>query len=145
MAINLISLGSPMILMGDEIARSQQGNNNSYCQDNTDFWFNWDNINNNKELFRFTKALIAQRTTLEAVHLNKTKRASLHDIIAQSGIRWHGVKVNEPDWSEHSHAIAMESKQPTSKHVTYVVFNAYWQDLNFELPTGTKWKLAAHC
>lgn len=136
LAINLISLGTPMILMGDEIAHTQFGNNNSYCQDNADFWFNWDNIKNNKELFRFTKALIEQRTTLEAVHLNDAKRASLHDIIEQSGIRWHGIKVNQPDWSEHSHSIAMESKQPSSDHVTYVVFNAYWQDLTFELPAS---------
>ncbi len=142
LAINLISLGTPMILMGDEIAHSQQGNNNGYCQDNPDFWFNWDNVEKNKELFRFTKALIEQRTTLEAVHLSDARRDSLHDIIAQSGIRWHGVKVNEPDWGEHSHAIAMESKQLGSKHVSYVVFNAYWEELRFELPPSPsgKWQ-----
>ncbi|PKF60479.1 glycogen debranching enzyme GlgX [Psychromonas sp. psych-6C06] len=142
LAINLISLGTPMILMGDEIARSQLGNNNGYCQDNPDFWFNWDNVKKNKELFRFTKALIEHRTTLEAVHLSDARRDSLHDIIAQSGIRWHGIKVNQPDWGEHSHAIAMESKQPASDHVTYVVFNAYWEDLTFELPAAPsgKWQ-----
>lgn len=134
MAINLISLGTPMILMGDEIAHTQLGNNNGYCQDNPDFWFNWDNIEKNKELFRFTKALIAQRTTLEAVHLTDSKRASLHEIISQSRIRWHGVKINQPDWSEHSHSIAMESKQPASEHTSYVAFNSYWEDLYFELP-----------
>jgi isoamylase len=142
LTINLISLGTPMILMGDEIAHSQQGNNNGYCQDNSDFWFNWDNVEKNKELFSFTKALIEQRTTLEAVHLSDARRDSLHDIIAKSGIRWHGVKVNEPDWGEHSHAIAMESKQLASKHVSYVAFNAYWQDLCFELPPSPsgKWQ-----
>jgi isoamylase len=142
MTINLISLGTPMILMGDEIAHSQQGNNNSYCQDNPDFWFNWNNVESNKELFRFTKALIEQRTTLEAVHLNDSCRDSLHDIIAQSGIRWHGVKVNQPDWGEHSHSIAMESKKLNSDHVSYVVFNAYWENLTFELPESPsgKWQ-----
>ncbi|GLS92169.1 glycogen operon protein GlgX homolog [Psychromonas marina] len=142
LAINLISLGTPMILMGDEIARSQQGNNNGYCQDNADFWFNWDDIANNQELLHFTKQLIKHRTTLEAVHLSDARRDSLHDIIEQAGIRWHGVKVNQPDWGEHSHAIAMESKQPTSEHVTYVAFNAYWQDLTFELPAAPsgKWQ-----
>ena len=142
LVINLISLGTPMILMGDEVAHSQQGNNNGYCQDNSDFWFNWDNVQKNKELFRFTKALIVQRTALEAVHLSDARRESLHDIIAQSGIRWHGVKVNEPDWGEHSHAIAMESKQLAAKHVSYVVFNAYWEDLSFELPISPsgKWQ-----
>jgi isoamylase len=142
LTINLISLGTPMILMGDEIAHSQQGNNNSYCQDNPDFWFNWDNVESNKELFRFTKALIEQRTTLEAVHLSDARRDSLHEIIAQSGIRWHGVKLNLPDWGDHSHAIAMESKKLNSDHVSYVVFNAYWENLTFELPESPsgKWQ-----
>ena len=142
LAINLISLGTPMLLMGDEIARSQQGNNNGYCQDNEDFWFNWDDVKKNKALFRFTKTLIEHRTTLEAVHLSKARRGSLHDIIEQSGIRWHGIKVNQPDWGKHSHSIAMESKKPSSDHVTYVAFNAYWQDLTFELPASPsgKWQ-----
>ena len=76
------------------------------------------------------------------MHLSDARRDSLHDIIAQSGIRWHGVKLNKPDWSDNSHAIAMESKKLTSDHVSYVVFNAYWEDLLFELPkspTG-KWQ-----
>tara|TARA_R110001583_G_scaffold10698_5_gene49111 strand:+ start:29535 stop:31589 length:2055 start_codon:yes stop_codon:yes gene_type:complete len=142
LAINLISLGTPMILMGDELAHSQQGNNNGYCQNNPEFWFDWDRLEDNKELFRFTKAMIEQRTTLEAVHLSDARRDSLHDIIEQSGIRWHGVELNKPDWSDNSHAIAMESKKLTSDHVSYVVFNAYWKDLKFELPkspTG-KWQ-----
>ena len=121
MTINLISLGTPMILMGDEIAHTQKGNNNSYCQDHPDFWFDWDKIKENKDLFRFTKGLIAQRTTLEAVHLNDSRRDSLHDIIEQSGIRWHGIKVNQPDWSDKSHSIAMQSKHPNSKHKRYVL------------------------
>lgn len=135
-AINLISLGTPMILMGDEVARTQNGNNNGYCQDNPDFWFNWDEVEKNQELFRFTKGLIEQRTLVEAVHLNDAKRDTLHDIIEQAGIRWHGINVNQPDWSETSHAIAMESKQPNGKNVSYVVINAYWESLNFELPAS---------
>lgn len=142
LAINLISLGTPMILMGDESAHTQHGNNNGYCQDNADFWFDWDRLETNKELFRFTKGLIEQRTRLEAVHLSDARRDSLHNIIAQSGIRWHGVKLNKPDWSDNSHAIAMESKKLTSDQVSYVVFNAYWEDLNFELPNSPtgKWQ-----
>ncbi|MFT6986309.1 MAG: isoamylase [Psychromonas sp.] len=139
LTITLISLGTPMILMGDEIGHSQKGNNNGYCQDNPKFWFDWSKIKKNRGLFNFTKALIKQRTE---IYLNASCRYSLHDIIQQSGIVWHGVKVNQPDWSEESHAIAMESKDPHSSVVSYVICNAFWQALNFELPKSTsgKWQ-----
>lgn len=143
MAINLISLGTPMILMGDEVAHTQQGNNNGYCQDNADFWFNWEKIEQNKQLLRFTKALIAQRKLLSAVHFDEQQRASLHEIINQKGsILWHGIKLNHPDRGEHSCAIALESQHPNNSHITYIAFNAYWEDLCFELPTAPngKWQ-----
>ena len=140
MAINLLSLGTPMILMGDEVARSQKGNNNGYCQDNSDFWFNWQDIEKNKGLFRFTKALIAQRSMLELVCFDYTNRHSLHDIIAHAGIKKHGVQLNKPNWGADSHAIALESKHPYCETVTYVIFNAYWQPLNFELPISPSGK-----
>lgn len=137
LTITLISLGTPMILMGDEIGHSQKGNNNGYCQDNSTSWFDWNQIEKNRALFNFTKTLIKQRT---AIHLNDSCRYSLHDIIQQSAIVWHGVKVNKPDWSEWSHAIAMESKHPHSSVVSYVIFNAFWQPLLFELPVSVNGK-----
>jgi len=144
MTINIISLGTPMILMGDEVAHTQSGNNNGYCQDNADFWFNWDNIKKNKDLFRFTKMLIAQRKKLATVHFNDNKRASLTEIIKEEGTTtWHGVKIGNPDWAEHDSAIALVSKHSDDDdgHVTYMAFNAYWEDLSFELPVppNGKW------
>lgn len=137
LTVTLLSLGTPMILMGDEIGHSQKGNNNGYCQDNPTFWFDWSQIEKNRVLFDFTKALIKQRT---AIYLNDSCRYSLHDIIQQSDIHWHGVKLNQPDWSECSHSIAMESKHPHSPVVSYVIFNAFWQMLNFELPISASGK-----
>ena len=139
--ITLLSLGTPMILMGDEISHSQQGNNNGYCQDNPRSWFNWSDIEKNNDLFRFTQALIKHRT---AVEVNDTLRYSLHEIIKRSGIIWHGVKVNQPDWSRRSHSIAMESRHPHFATVSYVIFNAFWEALNFELPSspsGQWWRI----
>lgn len=133
-AINLVSLGTPMLLMGDEIAHTQKGNNNSYCQDNEEFWFDWRDVDNNKELLRFTQGLIAQRAKLKAAFINEVRRGSLHDILKESAVRWHGVKADHPDWSNDSHAIAMESKHPNSTNITYLIFNAYWEELTFEFP-----------
>ena len=140
MVINLLSLGTPMLLMGDEIGRTQKGNNNGYCQDNIDFWLDWTDLEKNSEQFRFTKALLDQRSMLELVCFDETNRNSLHDIIAQAGISWHGIKLNKPNWSDDSHAIALESQHPHCGSVSYVIFNAYWEELHFELPTSPSGK-----
>jgi isoamylase len=58
LTITLLSLGTPMILMGDEIGHSQKSNNNGYCQDNPTFWFDWSQIKKNRALFDFTNGLI---------------------------------------------------------------------------------------
>lgn len=141
MVINLLSLGTPMLLMGDEMARSQKGNNNGYCQDDPDFWLNWEDLDRNSEQFRFTKALLNQRRMLELVCFDESARYSLHDIIDQAGISWHGTELNKPNWGQHSHSIALESKHPHCGTVSYVIFNAFWEEQKFELPippTG-KW------
>jgi len=143
MTINMISLGTPMILMGDEVAHTQLGNNNGYCQDNPDFWFDWNNISKHKELLEFTKLLIAQRKKLATVHFNDKHRASLNEIIKEKGTTtWHGIKIGNPDWADHDSAIALVSQHPDedNHHVTYMAFNAYWEDLTFELPRAPNGK-----
>jgi glycogen operon protein len=57
----LLSQGVPMILSGDEVLRTQKGNNNAYCQDNTISWFDWSLVEKNAEMLRFVQALIAFR------------------------------------------------------------------------------------
>jgi isoamylase len=61
MATNLLSQGVPMIVFGDECRRTQQGNNNAYCQDNAISWFDWKLVQRNESLIRFVKSLIAFR------------------------------------------------------------------------------------
>jgi isoamylase len=136
MVINILSLGTPMILMGDEIARTQKGNNNGYCQNNPDFWFDWRGLEKQKELLCFTKALLKQRFRLEFVCFNNTFRHSLHDIIAHAGISWHGTKLGKPNWKYGSHAIALKSLHPHRTGMTYAIFNAFWKRQRFELPVS---------
>ena len=57
----LLSQGVPMLVMGDEVRRTQRGNNNAYCQDNDISWFNWSLIESHPDLFRFVQSLIAFR------------------------------------------------------------------------------------
>jgi glycogen operon protein len=147
LAITLLSLGTPMLLMGDEVARSQKGNNNGYCQDNEDFWFNWDNVEKNKALLNFTRELIKHRTKHEILEIEETfvdvRRGSLNSILKKSNIFWHGVKLHHPDWGDDSRSLVLEIRPPQSEKTYVFIFNAYWDDLEFELPKARsgKWGL----
>ena len=61
LTVTLLSLGVPMIVMGDEVRRTQHGNNNAYCQDNEISWFDWTLLSKHADLHRFVKLLMARR------------------------------------------------------------------------------------
>ncbi|WP_232800922.1 glycogen debranching protein GlgX [Motilimonas sp. E26] len=134
LATTLLSLGTPMIQMGDEVGRTQHGNNNGYCQNNEDFWFDWSLVKQNNKLFNFTKALIHQRVEQGRLDFAETKRLPLNEVLQKSGIRWHGVRVGKPDWSSSSRTIAIETTPYGQDYGMYAIFNAFWEPLEFELP-----------
>jgi glycogen operon protein len=128
--VTLLALGVPMLLMGDEVRRTQEGNNNAYCQDNEISWFDWTLLEKHNELFRFVKSLIRFRLGLSIYRYDRG--LSLVQLLRQSGLRWHGVKLNWPDWSHHSHSLAFSVQgQRGSFHL---ILNAYWEPLDFQLP-----------
>ena len=61
LALTLLSIGTPMLLMGDEVRRTQRGNNNAYCQDNEISWFDWSLLEKHRDIHRFVKILIENR------------------------------------------------------------------------------------
>lgn len=130
--INILSLGAPMILMGDEVCRTQQGNNNAYCQDNELSWFDWDLVRENQEMFRFVKILIQKRLLRETSQ--KGFSLSLIEFLQQPLIEWHGVQLGKPDWSKHSHAIAATFASMSGQIAMHYMVNAYVEDLHFEIP-----------
>ena len=143
-AINILSVGVPMILMGDEVCHSQKGNNNAYCQDNELTWFDWDLTIKNKDLIRFVQLLI-QRRTITTTTTQEQFSISLIDLLKQSRIIWHGVKENKPNWNEDSHSIAVTTIAFNSKIAMHYMVNAYHHDLEFEIPQTldnqkTRWK-----
>ena len=132
------SEGRPMLLMGDEVRRTQRGNNNAYCQDNELSWFNWDDPVRHAETFRFTQELIAfhQRSTL-------FRCWKFWGDPEGATIIWHGVALSQPDWGDASHALAFELISPDGVEHLYVAFNAYWEPLEFALPPldpGREWR-----
>jgi glycogen operon protein len=129
---NFLALGTPMLLMGDEVRRTQLGNNNAYCQDNEISWFDWDQLAKHADLFRFARMLIKSR--IERPMKPETASLTLNQFLQESRVQWHGVKLNRPDWGNDSHTIAVTGWNQLNTIAAHIVFNAYHEPLEFELP-----------
>lgn len=134
----LLSIGLPMLLMGDEVRRTQLGNNNAYCQDNELSWFDWSQVEKQAELLRFTTLLIDRRLLRTVAH--ERQRLSLNQILQQAHKIWHGTRLNQPDWSDTSHHIAFTTKLANDNLLVHLIFNASWDALTFELPPQSEGK-----
>jgi glycogen operon protein len=128
----LLSVGTPMLNMGDEVRRTQAGNNNSYCQDNETSWFDWSLVTANSHLLRFTKLLIARRQ-LRALAAEQ-QRLTLNEVLAGVKLHWHGAKLDAPDWSDASRTLSFTAEVPGDNLLVHFIFNAYWEAISFELP-----------
>jgi glycogen operon protein len=132
LAVTMLALGIPMFGMGDELRRTQFGNNNAYCQDNETSWLDWSLIGRYPDVHRFVSLLIARRLLRDIEH--ERRNVSLDQLIRQAKKTWHGVKVAQPDWSGSSHSLAFEADVPSQGFRVYLILNAYWEPLVFELP-----------
>ena len=132
LAVTLLALGAPMLLMGDEVRRSQGGNNNSYCQDNEISWFDWRLLDRHADIHRFVRLLNTARLKRDLAVENPD--LTLNQLLARSRLEWHGTKLGQPDWGEDSHSIALTAWNLTGRVVFHLMFNAWWNPLVFELP-----------
>jgi len=131
-ALTLLSVGTPMLQMGDEVRRTQQGNNNAYCLDKEVSWFDWNLCKTNSEIFRFVQELI--RLRLHFDHGTGRDVISLEDFLRNAHIAWHGTALDKPDWGADSHSVAVSVHDPARHNAHYMAINAYWKPLEFELP-----------
>jgi len=131
LAVTMLSLGLPMILMGDEVRRTQQGNNNAYCQDNEISWFDWSLIAEHRDVHRFVRLLCAQRLFEDTEP--ERQRLSLTQVLRSAKRAWHGVKLGQPDWAVWSHSLAFSAETQHDQLLVHVILNAYWEPLDFEL------------
>jgi glycogen operon protein len=145
----MVSQGVPMILMGDELGRSQAGNNNAYCHDSSLNWLNWNPATADDGFHRFCRMLIAFRRSHPAL------RHSLHSGNGSARtqpleVTWHGVTPWRPDWSSDSRTLAMMLRLAAGggpADVLYVAFNMYWEALSFLIPSPpshTRWHCAVN-
>ncbi|HWR69379.1 MAG TPA: glycogen debranching protein GlgX [Desulfomonilia bacterium] len=132
LAILFISQGTPMILMGDEVQRTQHGNNNAYCQDNELAWFDWDAVNRHGGLLKYVQGVIRFSRSYSLFNLRHIPRHPYTDQNVQ--IAWHGVRLGKPDFGEDSHSIACEMKAEHEGEHIFIMISAYWESLAFELP-----------
>ena len=131
--VTMLSAGMPMLLMGDEVRRTQGGNNNAYCQDNETTWFDWTLLAKRADVHRFVSLLNARRL-LRAVEPER-QRIALCDLIRLADITWHGVELHQPDWRPSSHSLAFTAKLTREGVCFHAILNAYWEPLEFELPS----------
>jgi isoamylase len=132
LTVTLLALGVPMVLMGDEVRRTQRGNNNAYSQDNEISWFDWGLVEKHADVHRFLKLLIARRLLRDVEA--ELERKNLEQFLFDAVKTWHGVKLEQPDWSPSSHALAFSAELPNENLMVYIAFNSYWEELEFELP-----------
>jgi glycogen operon protein len=140
LAVTMLSMGMPMILMGDEMRRTQCGNNNAYCQDNQISWLDWSLMSKHADVHRFATLLCKLRLFLDNQPAEQCQ--SLSELLRTGNPVWHGVKPGKPDWGISSHSLALSLEKQDL--LCYFILNAFWESLDFELPpagkSGTTWR-----
>lgn len=136
--ILLLSQGVPMFVAGDEIRRTQQGNNNAYCQDNEISWLDWTLLEKHQDVFRFFKKMIAFRRQHALLRRGRFFNGSVNER-GLADVSWHGCRLNSPGWYDPSSRVLAftmggfpgEETQDTDIHV---MLNMEWEDLDFDVP-----------
>jgi glycogen operon protein len=130
-----------MFVAGDEVRRTQQGNNNTYCQDNELNWFDWTLPEANRDLFRFWQQMIAFRKQHPNVHRSRFFTGEVNERNL-ADITWHGCRLYSPGWNDpNARVLAYTLGGFGGEADLHVMMNMYWEPLPFELPAagGRKW------
>ena len=140
-AILIASQGVPMFVAGDEVLRTQKGNNNAYCQDNDITWFDWDLVKQNKDTFRFFQNLIHYRRDHPSLHRPRffTGQANSRGV---KDIDWHGTELYNPGWNdENARVLAFTLGGFDDDPDLHIMMNMHSDGLAFQVPVvaGRKW------
>jgi len=131
----MVSLGVPMIMMGDEYGHTKHGNNNTWCQDNELNWFQWNKLKEHSGFFNFYRKLI---------HFRKNNKILKRDqFLSTEDIIWHSTEPGKMDWSENDHLVVFTLLDHENQNHLYVGFNAKnkMEELLLPIaPEGKSWK-----
>jgi glycogen operon protein len=150
LATLLLSQGTPMVLAGDEFARTQQGNNNAYCQDNEISWVDWSLADQNESLVRFVKKLTALRRKYPILRRSRFLSGETNEEIGIKEITWinaTGSEMQPEQWDDElmlcfgmlldGRAQATGIRQRGQDATILIVFNSYHDVVQFTLPGTT--------
>jgi len=136
----LLSAGTPMILGGDEMLRTQGGNNNAYCQDNDISWYNWAQVERNGDLVEFVRKLIALPRRYTILSRRKFLLGEDLDRDGLADVTWYGPELGPPDWHDPElRTLALlldggEEKSELAEYRLYLVYNAAHEARACKLP-----------
>jgi isoamylase len=138
LSLLLLAVGTPMLTMGDEIRRTQRGNNNAWCQDDDTSWLDWTLLDRHRDVHRYVKSLLEFRMhpAVVAEHAGLT----LNQLLSRAQIEWHGVELGRPDWRHCSHSLAFTITSLRGHLRLHGMLNAYWEPLRFALPPADQGK-----
>jgi isoamylase len=145
----LFSSGTPMLLGGDEFLRTQQGNNNAYCQDNPLSWFDWKQVEQNQEMIDFVRKAIA--LTRRCTILQRRQFFLGQDLDADRipDLSWYGLQLNPPNWGEPELRTICylldggEERSGLGEYLLFLIYNADYQGHGVALPPmegGKRWR-----
>ncbi len=149
----LVSQGVPMLLMGDEVARTQNGNNNAYCQDNEMSWFDWTLTETNRDILLYFRQLIAFRHAHPALRNGYHFRHEDYNDVGQPDMQWFSTELLAGDETDERLTLAFMLSGAYAKggmakdDDIFAAFNMYWEDQVFKLPAlpkGKAWYLFAN-
>ena len=151
MCLLMLSQGTPLIMMGDEFANSQEGNNNPYCQDNEIAWINWSNLEKNKDFYHFVKELILLRKNHPILHVKEPLRLMDYISCGYPDLSYHGEEPWKPCFEYHSRQLGVmlcgkyaKIKRRQEDDFFYLALNLHWEEHVFglpDLPKDLEWKL----
>jgi len=150
LATLLVSQGVPMIVAGDECRRTQYGNNNAYCQDNTISWFDWSRVEEHADLVRFTHTLIEFRKAEPTLRRESFLEGVAHKPGELPDVSWYDLSGETVCWDKDEktltcllRAVGDSEGSPGGRHIL-ILFNANDQDTEFVLPAKSRsfnWRL----
>ena len=137
LALTLLSVGAPILLMGDEVRHTQRGNNNAYCQDNDISWFDWTRLGKHADIHRFVRFLLLLRRRSPLAR--EASSLTLNEILCRARIAWHGIVLQSAGLErDESHSLAFTASTIDGLVPLHVIVNAYWGALAFDLPGAAK-------
>ena len=135
----LFSAGTPMLLGGDELLRTQHGNNNAYCHDNELSWFDWDTLEANREFFGFVKSAIGFVRRYPALKRKTFFTGADTNSDSYADLRWYGFDLDDPRWGDPelrtlSYLLDGSEARNPGDYLLFVIHNASWHPVTVRIP-----------